>query len=66
MAAPGTAASEASPAYEAVRATFAGLAGGDDFESAWNLTLRDGFLASSAFKASGASFRAGSIAESGR
>ncbi len=45
--------SEATPGYEAVRATFAEIAEGD-IEKAWNATLRDGFLKGSSYKASNA------------
>ncbi len=49
------------PAYAAVRATFATVAGGLD-EQKWNYTLRDGFLKDSTAKAAGAALNAGAIA----
>ncbi len=47
------------PAYEAVRETFASVAGGLD-ETKWNFTLRDGFL-KGATTAAGGSFNAAAV-----
>ncbi|MBL9114185.1 MAG: TAT-variant-translocated molybdopterin oxidoreductase [Verrucomicrobiaceae bacterium] len=48
-------------AYEAVRETFAKIAGGLD-EQKWNFTLRDGFLKDSTAKPASATFNAGGVA----
>lgn len=59
--APPAAAAPADPAYQAVRDTFAKVAGGLD-ETKWNATLRDGFLKGSAFPAATTSVNAGAVA----
>jgi molybdopterin-containing oxidoreductase family iron-sulfur binding subunit len=48
------------PAYEAVQASFAKVAGGFDQEK-WDLTLRDGFLPGTAFPAATVSLNTGAI-----
>ncbi|MEI6535948.1 MAG: TAT-variant-translocated molybdopterin oxidoreductase, partial [Verrucomicrobiaceae bacterium] len=48
-------------AYEAVKATFAKIAGGWD-EEKWNNTLRDGFLAGAVFEKASVSFNSSAIA----
>lgn len=55
------AAPEPDASYEAVKATFTQIAGGWD-EEKWNVTLRDGFLAKSAYPKASASFNAGAVA----
>jgi MoCo/4Fe-4S cofactor protein with predicted Tat translocation signal len=55
------AAPEADPAYEAVKASFAALAGGWN-EEAWNHVLRDGFLKDSVYAAAGVALNAGALA----
>ncbi|TLD70232.1 4Fe-4S dicluster domain-containing protein [Phragmitibacter flavus] len=52
---------QADPAYEAVKASFAALAGGWNEES-WNHVLRDGFLKNSAYAIAGAMFNVGALA----
>jgi len=47
-----------SPAYEAVRKTFAKIVGGD-VEKAWNHALRDGFVPGTYYVRSGGSFNTG-------
>ena len=51
----------ADPAYEAVRSTFAEVAGGAN-EEAWNVTLRDGFLKGSNYRAAQLAFNASALA----
>ena len=58
--APAPVAEESDAAYEAVKATFAKLAGGWD-EEKWNITLRDGFLAGSTATKAAASVNAGAL-----
>ncbi|RBP47491.1 molybdopterin-containing oxidoreductase family iron-sulfur binding subunit [Roseimicrobium gellanilyticum] len=58
--APAPAVAESDPAYEAVKATFAKLAGGWN-EEKWNITLRDGFLAGSAATKAAASVNVGAL-----
>jgi MoCo/4Fe-4S cofactor protein with predicted Tat translocation signal len=55
------AAPETDPAAEAVKATFAKIAGGASDEK-WNNTLRDGFLPGTAFPKAAASFNSGALA----
>ncbi|HSI64548.1 MAG TPA: 4Fe-4S dicluster domain-containing protein, partial [Candidatus Saccharimonadia bacterium] len=58
--APAPVAEESDAAYEAVKATFAKLAGGWD-EEKWNITMRDGFLAGSTATKAAASVNAGAL-----
>ncbi|QIF00837.1 TAT-variant-translocated molybdopterin oxidoreductase [Roseimicrobium sp. ORNL1] len=58
--APAPAAEESDPAYEAVKVTFAKLAGGWDQEK-WDITLRDGFLAGSTATKATASVNVGAL-----
>ncbi len=59
-AAPAPVVEESDAAYEAVKATFAKLAGGWD-EEKWNITLRDGFLVNSAVKPVSVQANAGAL-----
>jgi len=52
-----------SSSYEIVRQTFAGLAGGGEFESAWRKYLHDGFLANSAAKPAEVKLDEGAVAQ---
>ncbi len=52
---------DADPSYEAVKATFAKIAGGWD-EEKWNVTLRDGFLAKSGVPKATVTFNAPALA----
>ncbi|MCE9520042.1 MAG: 4Fe-4S dicluster domain-containing protein, partial [Verrucomicrobia bacterium] len=55
------AAPETDPAAEAVKATFAKIAGGANDEK-WNNTLRDGFLPGTTYPAATVSFKGGALA----